>query len=173
MRSIFVLILLLMVSCAPVKVSFDYDENTDFSQYKTYNYYADIKTGLSELDAKRLFNILDTSLQNQGYVLSDSPDFFIDVQSSEYQETNRNSVGVGVGGSGRNLGGGISIGIPVRQDNINRVIQFDFVDEKGKGLFWQAVSESSFNPNATPEKRKAQLQAIVEKVLKGFPPQKK
>jgi len=170
MRNVFVLILLLMVSCAPVKVSFDYDENTDFSQYKSYNYYTDIKTGLSELDTKRLFKALDEALQNQGFVLSDSPDFFIDIQSSEYQETNRNSVGLGIGGSGRNVGGGISIGIPVRQDNINRVIQFDFVDENGKGLFWQAVSESSFNPKATPEERNAQLQSIVAKVLKGFPP---
>lgn len=170
MRYFLVLIVLLLVSCASIKVNYDYDENTDFSLYKTYNYYSDIKTGLSELDTKRLFNALDEALQNQGFTLSDSPDFFIDIQSSEYQETNRNSVGLGVGGSGRNVGGGISIGIPVKQDNVNRIIQFDFVDESGKGLFWQAVSESSFNPKATPEQRNAQLQSIVEKVLKGFPP---
>lgn len=170
MRYFLVLIVLLLVSCASIKVNYDYDENTDFSQYKTYNYYSDIKTGLSELDTKRLFNALDEALQNQGFTLSDSPDFFIDIQSSEYQETNRNSVGLGVGGSGRNVGGGISIGIPVKQDNVNRIIQFDFVDESGIGLFWQAVSESSFNPKATPEQRNAQLQSIVEKVLKGFPP---
>lgn len=170
MRYFLVLIVLLLVSCASIKVNYDYDENTDFSLYKTYNYYSDIKTGLSELDTKRLFNALDEALQNQGFTLSDSPDFFIDIQSSEYQETNRNSVGLGVGGSGRNVGGGISIGIPVKQDNVNRIIQFDFVDESGIGLFWQAVSESSFNPKATPEQRNAQLQSIVEKVLKGFPP---
>ena len=41
------------------------------------------------------------------------------------------------------------------------------------GLFWQAVSESSFNPNAQPEKREQRLQAIVEKVVSKYPPEKK
>ena len=45
----------------------------------------------------------------------------------------------------------------------------DFRDENGIGLFWQAVSESSYNPNRTPEKREAKLRAIVEKVLAKYP----
>lgn len=170
MKYTFFLMLLFIVSCAPIKVNYDYDETIDFSKYKTYNYYSEIKTGLSELDSKRLFVALDYTLQKQGFLMSDTPDFYIDIQSSEYQETNRNSVGVGVGGSGRNVGGGISVGIPMGQSNINRSIQFDFVDENGKGLFWQAISESSYNPNDTPEERLVQLQKIVGKVLQGYPP---
>jgi len=38
-------------------------------------------------------------------------------------------------------------------------------------LFWQAVSESSYSPNASPEKREALFNAIVTKVLEGFPPE--
>ena len=97
MRYTFFLMVLFIVSCAPIKVNYDYDETVNFSQYKTYNYYSDIKTGLSELDSKRLFVALDHTLQKQGFSMSDTPDFYIDIQSSEYQESNRNSVGVGVG----------------------------------------------------------------------------
>ena len=75
-------------------------------------------------------------------------------------------VGVGVGG------GGISIGIPIGKQNVNKQIIFDFIDENGIGLFWQALSESSFNPNAKPEQRELQLKAIVDKVLVGYPPEK-
>jgi hypothetical protein len=129
-----------------------------------------METGLSELDAKRLFDILDIQLQQKGLQLSDTPDFYINIKSSEYEEAQRNTVGVGVGGTGRNVGGGISVGIPVGQANINRQIIIDFVDESNIGLFWQAVTESSYNPNATPEKRETMLQQIVAKVLEGFPP---
>jgi hypothetical protein len=127
---------------------------------------------LSELDTKRLLDALDAGLQAKGINLSDTPDFYIDIKSSEYQENQSSSVGVGLGGGGGNVGGGISVGIPIGQSNINRQIQFDFVDENGKGLFWQAISESTYEPNATPDKREAILTAIVAKVLEGFPPKK-
>lgn len=162
----------LLFSCNAIRVSYDYEKNTDFTQYKTYNYFSDIESGLSELDEKRLLDALDVALQNQGFTFASSPDFFIDIQSSEYHQANQSNVGVGVGGTGRNVGGGISIGIPVGQNSLNRVIQFDFVDENGVGLFWQAVSESSYNPNAKPDQRETQLKAIVAKVLEGFPPKK-
>ncbi len=166
------LLLFLIVSCAPIYVNYDYEKGTDFTQYKTYNYYSDMETGLSELDTKRLFNILDERLIAKGFSLSDTPDFYVNIQSGEYQESQRNTVGVGVGGSGQNVGGGISVGIPIGQANVNRQIIIDFVDESKNGLFWQAVTESSFNPNATPEKREERLIAIVDKVLEGYPPPK-
>jgi len=166
----FVPLLLLIVSCAPIRVTYDYERTADFSKYKTYNYYSDINSGLSDLDTKRLLDALDAGLQAKGLSLSDTPDFFIDIKSSEYQENQNSTVGVGMGGTGRHVGGGISIGFPIGQENINRQIQFDFVDENGIGLFWQATSESSYNPNATPEKREADLRAIVAKVLAVFPP---
>ncbi len=168
-----VLVLLFIVSCAPIQINYDYEKGTDFTQYKTYNYYSDMETGLSELDTKRLFNILDDKLAVKGLTLSNEPDFYINIQSSEYQEEQRNTVGVGVGGSGRNVGGGISVGIPVGQSNINRQVIIDFVDESKYGLFWQAVSESSYNPKASPEKREERLIAIVDKVLEGYPPKHK
>lgn len=164
------LLLLIIASCAPVHVNYDYEKGTDFTQYKTYNYYSDMETGLSELDTKRLLDILDEKLTNKGMMLSETPDFYINIQSNEYHENQRNTVGVGLGGSRRNVGGGISIGIPVGQQNINRQIIIDFVDESKNGLFWQAVTESSFNPNASPEKKEERFKIIVDKVLEGYPP---
>ena len=167
-----ILIAVLLIGCAPIRVNYDFDKTTNFNNYKTYHYFNDMNTGLSDLDTKRLLDALDAKMTVKGFSLSDSPDFFIDIKSSEYQEVQRNTVGVGLGGGGRNVGGGISIGIPVGQSNVNRQITIDFVDETKKQLFWQAVSESSFNPNATPEKREERLSAIVEKILTNYPPKK-
>ena len=163
---------LLIVSCAPIRVNYDYDKTTNFNNYKTYQYYADMETGLSELDTKRLLNAIDAKMETKGFSISENPDFFIDIKSTEYQAPQRQSMGVGLGGGGRNVGGGISIGLPIGQANVNRQITIDFVDENKKQLFWQAISESSFNPKGTPEKREARLIAIVEKVLSGYPSEK-
>jgi len=157
-------------SFASIYVNYDYEKQTDFTKYKTYNYYSDIESGLSELDTKRLLDALDEALALKGLILSDTPDFFVDITSSEFQNAQRNSVGVGVGGSGRNVGGGISIGLPIGQPKLSRQIVFDFHDENGIGLFWQAISESGYNPNTSPEQKEARMKAIVEKVLKGYPP---
>ena len=170
MKKLLVLLTVFMVvSCAPIYVNYDYEKQNNFSKYKTYNYYSDLETGLSELDTKRLLSVMDAQMQAKGLTLSETPDFYVNVVSSEYENNNRNTVGVGIGGGG-NVGGGISIGLPVGQPKMNRTILFEFIDDNGIGLFWQAESESGFNPNASPEKREAQFKAIVEKVLKGYPP---
>ncbi len=166
----FSFVFLLVCACAPIHVNYDYDKQTKFSDYKTYNYYADLETGLSELDTKRLLDILDAKMKTMGFSLSETPGFFINIQSSEYENAQNSTVGLGVGGGGRNVGGGVSIGLPIGQAKMSRQIVIDFVDENGKGLFWQAVSESSFNQNASPEKREERLTAIVEKVFSKYPP---
>lgn len=165
-----IFVLLFVMSCAPVKVYYDYERTTSFSKYKTYNFYDASQSGLSALDVKRLFAALETKLETKGFEISETPDFYIEVTSAEYQNTNRRNVGVGIGGTGGNVGGGVSVGIPLGQTAMSRVITFNFVDEEGVGLFWQAVSESSYNVKATPERREAQFKAIVEKVLEGYPP---
>ena len=54
------LLIILVVSCAPIRVNHDFEKGTDFSKYKTYSYYGDLKTGLSELDTKRFLDALET-----------------------------------------------------------------------------------------------------------------
>ncbi|MFD0989919.1 DUF4136 domain-containing protein [Mariniflexile jejuense] len=163
-------LVVLIVSCAPIRVNTDFEKGTDFNKYKTYSYYGDMKTGLSELDTKRFLDALDKAMAAKGFSFSETPDFLVDIKSNEYQQLQRSNVGVGLGGGGRNMGGGISIGLPIGQSNINRQISIDFVDENGKGLFWQAVTETSISPNASPEKREQLFNAIAEKVLAQYPP---
>lgn len=162
----------LLCSCGSVNVDYDYDSNLDFSSYKTFNFYDEPESGLSELDHKRLVRILSEELQKKGLEISEDPDFLIGIQSEEYERENGSGIGVGVGGTGGNVGGGISVGIPMRNNKLERDIIFDFIDEKGIGVIWQALSTSSFNPDSNPEQREANLRAVVQKVLAKFPPEK-
>jgi len=161
----------ILLGCSAVRVNYDYDKGTDFSNYTTYNYFVDMETGLSQLDEKRLFRVLDSTLQAKGFLLSEEPDFLINIISQEYRNAPQNSVGVGLGGTNRNVGGGVSIGIPVGGSKWERSIQFDFVDTPKNALFWQAIAESGFRDNASPSVREAQLKKVVEEVFSKFPPE--
>lgn len=163
------LLVLLIVSCGAPRVTYDYDKNTDFGKYKTYNFYPEIKTGLSELDNKRLFRQTDSILQSKGFKRTATPDFFVNISVSAYEDANRNTVGVGVGGGGRNVGGGISIGLPIGGARINQELIFDFVDVRKDELFWQAVAQGHYKEKATPEQRELYFKKVVEKVFSEYP----
>lgn len=157
-------------SCTTVRVSYDYDKATDFSNYRTYNYFQDLETGLSELDTKRLLHAIDSTMQIKGFQFSEEPDFYINIQTREFKNPNRNTVGVGVGGTGGNVGGGVSLGLPIGPANLEKEIIFDFVDSQKDELFWQAVTESAFRENASPTAKEQKLQQIVMKVFARYPP---
>lgn len=168
-----ILLFCFLVACSSVKVKYDYDREVDFSSYTTYNYFSDIESGLSPLDEKRLIRLLDAALQAKGYLLAEEPDFYINILSQEFRKVPNNSVGVGVGVTGRNVGGGFSMGVPVGNSGIQRRIEFDFVDAQRNVLIWNASSESGYREFASPSVREERLEAVVQKVLSKFPPEKK
>lgn len=162
-------LLLIFVACTTPRVMYDYDKKVNFTKYKTYNFYPDIDTGLSELDNKRLFRQADSILQSRGFVRTATPDFYINIETSAFQPNQNSAVGVGVGGGGRNAGGGISIGLPINA-KLNQQLVFDFVDVREDDLYWQAVAEGYYKEKATPQEREAYFRTILLKVLKGYPP---
>lgn len=161
-----IILLFVFVSCG-VTVDYDYQKTTDFTKYITYHYFDNMETGLSQLDSKRFFRVLNAALEAKGFTMSNDPDFLIDIKSSYYQDTqSSSSIGIGVGGGG----GGVSVGVPIGGANVSRQIIFDFVDSRTEQLVWQAVSNEPDMPNNTPEERETQFKVVIEKVLEGFPP---
>ena len=173
MKNVFTLVLVLcLASCNTIRVNYDYDKGTDFTNYSTYNYYPDMNTGLSELDTKRLLHAVNAEMQAKGIRFSEDPDFFINIDSEFFEVASNNTVGLGVGGTGRSVGGGLSVGIPVGQPKLEREIRFDFVDAKKDELFWQGQGQGNFKENVSPETREEKLHALAAKVFAKYPPKK-
>lgn len=160
-----------LLSCNAIKVNYDYDREVDFTNYTTYNYYPDMQTGLSALDTKRLLDAVDAEMQAKGIQLTEEPDFFINIESNSFQTPRNNSVGVGLGGLGRSVGGGVSVGIPVGGPKMERQIRFDLVDNENDKLFWQAESQSPFKENVSPDARNENLRILAAKVFAKYPPE--
>ncbi|SNR29370.1 protein of unknown function [Maribacter sedimenticola] len=168
---LFSTLLLLFASCGSIKVNYDYDGQTDFTSYSTYNYFGDMETGLSQLDEKRLMDALDATLGEQGYMFAEEPDVLINIKSTVFSTQQGNNVGVGLGGGGGRVGGGVSIGIPVGGPKMTRELQIDFVDANKDMLIWQAISESPFREGDTPAEKSEKLQAVVDKIFSKYPPE--
>ncbi len=158
-----------LISCGAT-VSYDYDKETDFSKYTSYNYFPVMESGMSPLDDQRIIKVTDSLLQERGFVKSENPQFFINFYSKEFTSASRNTIGIGVGGGGRNTGIGVSGGIPIGGRQVNQQLTMDFIDATRDALFWQALIESDFKETATPVQKEIHYYNTIEKALKKYPP---
>ncbi|MGB3343427.1 MAG: DUF4136 domain-containing protein [Aequorivita sp.] len=173
MRFISIFILSIFLLSCGAAVTVDYDKNTDFTRYNSYNFYPTIQSGLSELDDARIMQITDSLMQQRGFVKSESPQFHINFFARESVSDSRSSIGIGVGGGGGNVGVGVSGGIPIGGRTINQQLTMDFIDVEKNDLIWQAVIEGEMRERATPQQKEAYYFSVIQKILKKYPPKRK
>ncbi len=170
----YLFLLAFVTACNAPQAVYDYDNEVQFNSLSTYQIYPDLKSNLSQLDEQRLLEILSSELNTVGFSqASDSPDVYLNYYASSFETPSQNNIGIGVGGTGRNVGVGVSGGIPIGGTNTQMRITFDLINVKTDALIWQAIVDSPFNMNASPEKREEQLRLMVNKALEGYPPKKK
>lgn len=162
------IISLLLISCGTARVSYDYDETKDFDNYSTYNFYPQLKTGLSELDEKRLLIATDSVLATKGFNKVTSPQVYINFKSSTYETPSRNRVGIGIGSGPIVIGGNLPVGMPDQHIQLT----LDMIDAAKDELIWQAEIDDVQNSKNTPENRKAFFKVMLEKALSKYPPAK-
>jgi hypothetical protein len=160
--------LLLLTSCSAVSVRTDYDADAPLSEVRTYQYQNEGPTGLSELDERRLYRMMDSVLTSKGWRKKPLPDVIIDVQA-ELVESSGNAVGVGVGGTGGQVGGGVQVGIPLNGRSQKRRITFLVVDFREQEVIWEARALGPFSENWKPSQREEQLRKLVLKTLDKYP----
>lgn len=168
----YILVLFLATSCNTPQAVYDYDEKVNFTTFNTYQIYPDLATNLNQLDDQRIISILNDKLAEKGFSFSDTPQIYVNFYSASYETPSRNTLGVGVGGSGRNVGVGVSGGIPLGSPETYLKLTLDFIDVSKDSLIWQAEVEGRFDNNSTPQKREESLRVMIDKALKGYPPKK-
>lgn len=167
------LLLLLLASCASVRVNSDYDKNVDFSQYKTYAFY---KTGIdkveiSDLDKKRILRAIDESMTTKGLTKSETPDLLINISTKVEKNINVNQFYTGWGygwGYGWNPYWGGATTVSTSDEGI---LTIDLIDAKKKELIWQGEGEGVLTKDTN--KKDAVIKEFVTKILTQYPPGKK
>ncbi len=168
----FVLIvsLLFLFSCAAPKVVYDYDKEANFNTYKTFDFYPEIQLNMSQLDSTRVIRQVENALAAKGFKRSANPDLYVNIHSEQYETPSTNSIGIGLGTGGSNVGVGISGGIPIRSNTLTQYFKVDLVDVANDILIWQGTYEGRFKKRSTPKAKSDYLRLTFEKIFSRYPP---
>ncbi len=161
---------LLLFSCATPKVVYDYDKETSFSSYKTFNFYPDIQLDMNQLDSTRVLQQVENALVLKGLKKSSTPDVFVNIVSEQFETPSNNSIGIGLGSGGRNVGVGISGGIPIRSNTLTQLFKVDLIDVAKDALIWQGTFEGKFKKRINPEAKNEYFKITFEKIFSEYPP---
>ncbi|MCB0472401.1 MAG: DUF4136 domain-containing protein [Flavobacteriaceae bacterium] len=164
------LLALLSVSCGAPRIAYDYDREADFSQYKTFDFHPDMQLYMNQLDSSRVVQEAATALQARGLSRSENPDVYLNIFSEQYETPSNSSVGIGVGGTGRNVGVGISGGIPLQANTLTQHFRVDLIDFRTNHLVWQGNYEGRFRMNLSPEAKTAYFKDVFTRIFEGYPP---
>lgn len=177
--SLFVLTAL-VASCSSVRVNTDYDDNTNFTTFKTYGYLKDgiDKAEISDLDKKRILNAIDVEMAKKGFAKSEKPDFLVNIFTKANKEVNVNNWG-GYGWGGYGWGwGGYGWGGPWGWGGYSSVstqtqgtLYIDVIDTTKKELVWQGVGTGVLTKDRN--KKQERINEFVQKIMDQFPPQEK
>jgi uncharacterized protein DUF4136 len=170
--------------CSSLSVNYDYNQKTDFTTYKTFNWLPFPKDmPVDELNRVRFVTAVDDNLTAKGFSQNSSnPDFVIathfgkenkvDITNWGYSYApNAYYGGYGYRHSGYGYSGGYANtgGVSVYEYEQGTLI-LDFVDMKTKQLIWRATAKAIVSPASTPEKQTEKIKNAVHEILENFPP---
>jgi len=168
-----ILLLLVISSCSSVRVASDFDNRTDFSQYKTYAFHKDgiDKVEISDLDKRRILRAIDDQMTAKGFTKSDTPDMLVNIFTKSSEQVNVSQFNTGWGwGYGYGWGwGGPSYSTV--STTTQGVLYIDLIDARKKELIWQGIGTGVLTQNR--DKKEERINEFVSKILMQFPPQKK
>jgi hypothetical protein len=164
-------------------VGYNFDQQTDFSKYKTYKWVTISGSDPlpNELVAKQIADAIDRQLATKGLTRTDADtaDMYVGYQVAVNQErqmtTFNTGYGAGPGWGGRYYGGYYGGGTSTSTTSTIYVgtIAIDMYDRAGKNLIWRGMASKQLKPKDKPEKRQKNLDKAMEKLLKNYPPKKK
>jgi len=172
MRSLF---LIGLISCSTLKVTYDYDGQTDFSKFKTYAFSEDaLNLPIQQLNRDRVLKAVEKEMAAKGFSKSDTPDVLVDLQVKAKQEvsaTATNTGGMYGGRYGYAYGGGTTH-IDYNEYTVGSLF-VNIVDKSTDKIVWQGVGSQTLDENASASKRDANINEGVRQIFMNYPPKKK
>ena len=162
-------------------VSYNFDQKTDFSKYKTYKWVT-VKDAEQpdEITVKQIVASIEKQLATKGLTKTegDTADLLVAYQvavTKEKEATTWNTgYAMGPGWGGRYYGG---YGGGMTQTTTATIyigaLAFDMYDAASKTLVWRGLASKQLDTKASPEKRQKNLDKGMAKLFKNYPPKVK
>jgi hypothetical protein len=166
--------LILATSCATVKVTSDYDNTAPFASYKTYAFTPEaMQLPVDDLNRGRFVAAVEKELGLKGFTKSDKADVLVDMKlASETKQTATATSNGGYYGRGYRYGwgGGFST-TTINYDSYKEGTLFiDIIDAAKQQLVWQGRGVATLNPDASADKRVANINNAVKMIFTKYPP---
>ena len=172
--------LLFAVSGLAQDVRYNFDQEANFSQFKTYK-WVEIRNSqqIDDLLKKQITSAIEQELAKKGLAKTDSnaADLYIGFQVAVHTEKEINTWndgwGMGPGFRGGWYGGAPSMSQSTTSTLYVGELAIDMYEQPKKQLVWRGVASKTIDTNAKPEKREKNLTKALEKLFKNYPPKKK
>jgi len=180
-------LLFIATSCVSVRVTSDYDQSTNFKDYKTFAFYKKgiEKVEISDLDKRRILKAIERELTARGMAKSENPDVLINIFTKSREKVNvyNNNWGWGAwnpwfyGGYGWGWGGYGAWGWGVGFNDFNNVSRstegtlfIDLIDAEKKELAWQGQGTGNLITSGDVVKKEARINEFVTEIMAAYPP---
>ena len=167
-----VIVIFCLLSCSSVSVKHDYDPGIDFSTYKTYKLFEKNIKGdalsKNQLAKKRVLNSLDKLLKEKGFVKAEDEADFVAVAQAGIKDRMQITSWGGYGWYRPGWGTYGHTDVSYYEEG-NLVI--NIVDTNKKELAWRGVATGILKDYSDGEQMQKDLDNIIAKVLKNFPPE--
>ena len=164
----------ILSSCNSIRVSSDYNEEINFTEFKTYAFSKSgiDKVEINDIDKKRILRAIDVELYNKGYRKSSiEPDFLINFFTKTnkkidyYPSNNYYGYAVPYGGMGHYASSWYLNSFSYNEG----VLFIDIIDRNKNELVWQGIGKG-YIYNDKPDNKNEKIKAMVNKILLQFPP---
>jgi hypothetical protein len=155
-----------VVACSGLSTNFDYDTSYAFTKLSTYDWAGKED---SSLEGRRVRAAVDAALAARGIRRdSNNPDFQVAAHVSSRERTEVRDWGYTYRAHGGWYG---SPNFDVYQYDEGTLV-IDVIDPARHELVWRGTASKIIDEDWTPAEREQEIQAAVEALLKGFPPEK-
>ena len=162
-----------MSGCASDNIRSDYDPAADFSQYKTYNFFADAgpeDTNYQSFFSQYMVAAISREMEMRGYARSDDPDLLINFNAMLREKTDVRTTPAPMYGGGYygyrggfyDPWGGYGYATETHVSQYTEgTFNIDLVDARAKKLVWEAVG--------TGRVSQKDLEELEQRVNEGVP----
>ena len=164
----------LLASCGSVKVTSDYDSETDFSKFKTFAFY---KTGLdkvkvSDLDKKRILKAIESEMLAKGFTKSSSPDILVNIftKARDRVDIYRNYYPHWGYRHWYYYGPHYGSGNTRVTKYTEGTLFVDLIDAEKKELAWQGIGKGALSTKYNVEKKEERIKEFVAEIMAEYPP---
>jgi len=168
------IVLLFLSGCASSpKLRSDYDHDTDFSQYKTYNFMQHTgDNSYQSLFHQYMTDAINLEMESRGYTMSDNPDLLVNFNAVLQDKTKVSTMPsapppmyggyYGYRGGYYGAWGGYGYGTETHVSQYTEgTFNIDLVDAKRNQLVWEAVGIGRITDST--------FENLEEKVMNGVP----